>query len=468
MSEGATTIPVTRQLADFAAGLGHDDLPEEVRYRTRLFVLDGISVMLGAVAFARGNGDHCLENYLEMTAPPGAATIVGMKRTTTPMMAAFANGTMSEVLDCQDTNIDCRIHNGAAVIPAALAMGEVVDASGADLMAAVVAGYEVGCRLAKATQPNHWYAGFQITGTFNTCGAAATAGRLLGFGAEDMAAALGTSGFILPISNGDNVFKGHSIKPIHGGQPALCGISSAYLAKAGYRAGPLEGEPPRFHAALHILGESNPDLEEAVRAIGTLWHSLEVGFKPYPVGLFNIGPVELILAMLGEAPIDTDRIESVLVRTYHDARKFTGEKYTTPDSNFVDAYLSMPYCVAVTLIDGEMTPGQLSDARLIDPAIHALAARIKVVEVEEMNAMYPRDWPLEITIRMTDGSERKRRIDQVKWSPRIPPLWPEMAAKLRAMGEPVIGAARCGEIIDFVETLDGAKSVLPLMAMLRP
>ena len=73
-----------------------------------------------------------------------------------------------------------------------------------------------------------------------------------------MAAALGISGFIIPVSNGDNVFKGHSIKPIHGGQPALCGISSAYLAKAGYKSGPLEGEPPRYHAPLFILGEPNP------------------------------------------------------------------------------------------------------------------------------------------------------------------------------------------------------------------
>ena len=70
-------------------------------------------------------------------------------------------------------------------------------------------------------------------------------------------------------------------------------------------------------------------LEEAVRGIGEHWHSLEVGFKPYPVGLFNIGPVEACLAMLGEAPVDVGQIEAVNIETYHDARKFTGEKYTT-------------------------------------------------------------------------------------------------------------------------------------------
>ena len=151
MPDGTETkINVTQQLAELSAGLNHDALPEEVRYRTRLFVLDGISVMLGAVAFAKSNQDRCLESYMDMMAPPGDCTVVGTARTTTPMMAGFANGTMSEVLDCQDTNIDCRIHNGSAIIPAALNMGEVTDASGADVMAATVAGYEVGCRLAKA------------------------------------------------------------------------------------------------------------------------------------------------------------------------------------------------------------------------------------------------------------------------------------------------------------------------------
>ena len=465
--ETKPTVDVTRQLAALSASLDHEALPEEVRYRTRLFVLDGIAVMLGAVGFAEFNRDRCLEDYLDMTAPPGGSTVVGTSRTTTPMMAAFANGTMSEVLDCQDTNIDCRIHNGAAVIPAALVMAEETGASGPDLMAAVVAGYEVGCRLGKANQPAHWYSGFQITGTYNTCGAAASAGRLLGLDSEAMYAALGISGFIIPVSNGDNVFKGHSIKPIHGGQPAMCGISAAYLAQAGYRAGPLEGEPPRYHAPLYILGNPEPDLEEAVRDIGEHWHSLEVGFKPYPVGLFNIGPVEACLAMLDEAPIDADRIEAVTIETYHDARKFTGEKYTTTRSNYVDAHLSMPCSVAVTLMDGEMTPRQLTDDRLRDPAVHKLAAKVKVIESEAMNRQYPHEWPLTVTIRLADGSRRRHHIQQVKWSPRLPPVWEEMAAKFHAMGDSVIGSDRCDQVVEFVANLDTAESVRPLLELVR-
>jgi 2-methylcitrate dehydratase PrpD len=465
MHEGDEQPRVTDRLAAFSAALSYDDLPDQVRARARLFVLDGIGVMLGAVAFAEHEGDHTLEAYLDAVAPDGSATVVGTPRMTSPMMAGFANGTRSEVLDSQDTNIECRIHNGAAIIPTALAMGEVTDASGRDVMAAAVAGYEVGCRLAKAIQPAHWYAGFQITGTYNTCGSAATAGRLLGFNAEEMAAGLGISGFILPISNGDNVFKGHSIKPVHGGQPALCGISAAYLAKAGYRAGPLEGEPPRYHAALHILGCDRPDLAESVRDIGERWHSLEVGFKPYPVGLFINGPVEVCLALLAEAPIRAEDVQDALITTYHDGCKFTGEKYTTTRSNYVDAHLSMPYCVAVTLTDGAMSWQQLTGARLADPAVHELASRVKVVESDAMNRMYPHEWPLEVEVRLRDGSVRSKRVDQVRWSPRRPPTWPEMSVKFHAMADPVLGAERAQQAIDLVAGLDDAASIKPLLRL---
>ena len=202
-----------------------------------------------------------------------------------------------------------------------------------------------------------------------------------------------------------------------------------------------------------------------MRGLGEVWNVLEVGFKPYPVGLFIIGPVEICLDLMAEAPIDPAAIDTVAVRTYHDAWNFTGEKYTTTDSNYVDAHLSMPYIVAVTLTDGKMTPAQLSRDRLSDPAVHALAARVTVVEVDEMNAMYPHEWPVEVEVRLKDGTARKRRIDQVKWSPRRPPPWDEVAEKFIAMGEPVIGAERAKQAIDFVAALDDAPSVAPLMKL---
>lgn len=96
------TVNVTEQLAAFTSSLTLDDVPKPLREECRLFVLDAISVMTGAAHFARMNGDVTLATYLHATAAPGPATVVGHGLDTTVMMAAFGNGTLSEVLDCQD------------------------------------------------------------------------------------------------------------------------------------------------------------------------------------------------------------------------------------------------------------------------------------------------------------------------------------------------------------------------------
>jgi 2-methylcitrate dehydratase PrpD len=303
----------TDRLAAFAAELRYEDLPEAMRVRARMAVLDALAIMLGAVDFARGNGDHELETYLRLVAPQGPATVVGLGRKTSPMLAAFAGGVLCEVLDCSDCNLTARIHNGPAIVPTVLALAEAEGATGREAMTALIAGYEIGTRLGHAIQPAHWYRGFQITGTMNTPAAAATAARLLGLDAAGIAAAIGIGGFIMPVSNGDNVFNGHSAKPIHGGQPALCGISAAYLAQAGYRAGPLEGEPPRYHAALHVLSDGKPDLERMLAGLGERWVSEELAFKPYPIGLLNVAPVEICLIERAERDIDPAKVEAVEV-----------------------------------------------------------------------------------------------------------------------------------------------------------
>lgn len=128
----------------------------------------------------------------------------------------------------------------------------------------------------------------------------------------------------------------------------------------------------------------------------------------------------------------------------------------------------MPFSIAVTLSDGEMTPRQLAAKRLRDPAVHELASRVKVVESEAMNQRYPREWPLEIAVTLNDGRILTHRLDNVKWSPRRPPVWSEMVAKFIRMAEPVIGTKRSAKVVEFVADVQAAPSVMPLMELLKP
>ena len=459
-------MPITTRFARFAAEFQLQDAPEDLRDRMKMALLDALAIMLGAAYFARVNGDRELTEYLNATAPAGPATVVGHGLRTTAMMAAFANGTLCEVLDCQDCNLTARIHNGAAVTPAVLALAETNGASGGDVLAAMLVGFEIGTRLGHAVQPAHWHSGFQITGTYNTCAAAAAAGRMLGLDAEAMESAIGASGFIMPVSHGDMIFKGHSVKPIHGGQAALCGIEAANLAKAGYRAGPLEGEPPRRHAVLRILGEPDPDLDRAVEGLGEVWTTRELAFKPYPIGLLIIGPVEIVLDQLAERRLRPEEIRSVEVRTFEAGVTFTGGKYTTVDSNFVDAHLSIPFCLSAALTDREMTVRQLGTERLRDPRLHALARRVTVTEDPAMTERFPYEWPATVAVTLNDGTVCEGRVDQVKWSPRRPPSWDDIVEKFITLGAPIIGsdAHRVVEEVAAIESLD---TVAPLMEAVR-
>lgn len=458
-------IDVTKQLAAFTSSLTIDQVPEPLRKKCRFFVLDAVSVMAGAALFAQDNHDTILSNYLKVAAPPGPATVVGYGIDTSAMMAAFGNGTLSEVLDCQDTNLWVRSHNGTPVIPVALALSEERRLPWGELVPAIIAGYEVHTRLLLGIQPSHWYNGFQGTGTFGTSGAAATAARLLKLDAEQASAALGASGFIMPVSNGDNQFKGHNIKPVHGGQAAMSGISSALLAQAGYRAGPLEGEPPRYHAALQILA-TDRDLDKCVSGLGKKWHSMEVAFKPFPIGHLIIGAVEATL-FLRKKGIDAKKVNSVRVTTFGDAVTYTGKKYTSVASNHVDAHLSIPFSVAVSLIDGQLTVDQLSSKRLKDPFVHELAGKVVCEADADMSRAFPAKWPVEVSITMADGAIHSHRIEDVMWSPQRPPTWDELCRKFHVMADRLLGADAVDQAIRFMEKIDDASDLRPLMKLVK-
>lgn len=466
MTTEGETLMMTRRLAEFAVKVNYDMLPETVRLRARMSLLDGLAIMIGAVGFARHTGDRLLENYMELAGMPGGATAIGYGRRLAPMLAAFVNGTSSEVLDFSDCILTARNHPGATILPAALALVEGRKVSGKTFITAMMTAYEVHTRIGHAIQPSHWFRGFQCTGTIGTSGAAVAAALLLGLDAKGMADALGASGFIMPVSNGDNVFRGHSIKPIHGGQGASAGLSAALLAAAGFSAGPLEGEPPRYHAALRLMSDGVVDEKRSIADMGTDWRCLELAYKPYPIGLLNIGPVELCIEMVLQDKVDADTIERIEVLTYKEAAHFVG-KYTTTESSYIDCYLSLPYCIAVSLYDGMLGVEQLEAHRVRDPKVHDLARRTSFAEDPEMSKRYPHEWPVAITLHLRGGGRVSRRVDEVKWSPRRPPSWDELIEKFLPLAEPVIGKERSARTIEFVAGLDQAADMAPLMDLVR-
>ena len=169
----------TATLAAYVADLKFSDIPPEVLERAKVLTLD----FLGSTIRARRDAESTpsLMKMLEALAldGKGEATVFGDSKTWTPAVAALLNGALGHSLDFDDTHADSSLHPSAPVVPAAFAVGEMVGASGRDVLTAIVAGYEVCCRLGNALDPTSHYArGFHPTATAGTYGAAAAAAKL--------------------------------------------------------------------------------------------------------------------------------------------------------------------------------------------------------------------------------------------------------------------------------------------------
>src|SRR5215831_20661178 len=166
----------TKALASFAADLDPAALPAEVRQKLGWLLLDYLRVCsIGA----RLPWSGWARRYVDVVGKAGAAHVLFSPRRLNPQHATFLNVAYGASFDGDDTHVGAMLHPGVAVWSAALATAEHVGGSGADVVAAVVAGYETAIRIGLAVQPSHFRRGFQSTGTCDGFAAAAAAGRLL-------------------------------------------------------------------------------------------------------------------------------------------------------------------------------------------------------------------------------------------------------------------------------------------------
>src|SRR5271165_3331080 len=255
---------VTSQLAEFCASIKLAALPPEVVTRARFLVLD----LVGNIVRARHDAESTasfVSTIRAMGMATGNSGVFGDAARYSPVGAAFLNGALAHSLDFDDTHAAGSLHPGAPVIPAALAAGEMVGASGADVLAAIVAGYEITCRVALALPAGeHYDRGFHPTATCGAFGAAAAAGRVFGLDAAGVASALGIA---LSQAAGSLQFlaNGAWTKRFQVGWAAMNGLAAATMAREGVKgaAEAIEGK----HGFLHAYAP-NPIPDRALKDLG--------------------------------------------------------------------------------------------------------------------------------------------------------------------------------------------------------
>lgn len=456
-------MSVTRTLSAYSAGISLARLPAEVVARARFLVLD----LVGNIVRARHDAESTpalLSAAAALGLTGGACGVFGDAGRYTPAGAALLNGALGHSLDFDDTHAAASLHPGAPVIPAALAAGELAGTSGADVLAAIVAGYEVTCRIALALPAGEHYArGFHPTATCGAFGAAAAAGRVFGLDEAAIASALGIA---LSQAAGSLQFlaNGAWTKRFQVGWAAMAGLAAATLAREGFKgaADALEGKAGFMRAYA-----PNPEPERALAGLGTVFELMKTAVKPYPSCRYGHAGIDAMLALRAEHGLRPEEVESVTYGTSRSGMILVGEpaeKRANPQ-NIVDGQFSGPFVLAAALATGKM--GWDSYDALFDPTIRALLPRIRVANDADVEAEFPANMAGKVTLSAR-GQVFERMVVVPKGEPDNFLSEAELRAKFAGLTERVLGAAGAKRLADAVLAIDQASAIAPLIRLAEP
>ncbi|MGH7121913.1 MAG: MmgE/PrpD family protein [Acetobacteraceae bacterium] len=456
-------MPVTQELAAFTAGLRLEKLPPQVVERSRFFVLD----LIGNIVRARAEAESTpalLTGIAALGLGRGSAGVFGDPARYTPMGAALLNATLGHSLDFDDTHAAGSLHPGVTAIPAALAAGEMRGATGADVLAGIVAGYEVSCRLARALPAGEHYArGFHPTATCGTFGAAAAAGRVFGLAPEALQSAFGIA---LSQSAGSLAFlaDGAWTKRFQVGWAAMSGLAAATFAREGFK-GPLTALEGR-HGFLHAYAPS-PHPERALENLGADYEIMHTAVKPYPSCRFGHAGIDAALALRLAHELRGEEIEAVRLGTSQAGMRLIGEpaEQKADPKNVVDGQFSGPFVLAVALATGRMT---WDSYRLLnDPIVRGLLPKIRCEQDAEIEALLPRQMGGKVTIRAR-GQQFEKIVQVPKGEPESFLTEAEIRDKFASLSAPILGGARTAALADAALGIAGLADVASLLRAGQP
>ncbi|MFC7476368.1 MmgE/PrpD family protein [Dankookia sp. GCM10030260] len=393
-------------IAGFAAGLDYAAIPEAVRERARIQMLDAVGVGFAANAFP-----FAAKAMAGIAALGGAGecSVVGRPERLPLRDAALANGVLMHGLDFDDTHLASIVHASVATLPCALALGEHLDADGETLMAAYVAGMEVAIRIGLAARGGFHHAGFHGTGVIAHFSSTVVAARLLGLTAAQLVSA---QGIAASTASGVQVFleEGAWTKRFHPGWGAVAGITAATLAKHGFvgPTRPYEGKFGLFqsHLQAHL---QDADLAQLSAGLGTDWKLAETAIKPYPVCHFAHGAADAAIALQAEG-LDVDAIRSIRILLPAPTLPIIAEPVAAkarPQTEYA-AKFSAPFIVATCLRLGHFGLGELRPAAMADERTLALCARTTCAADPETG--YPDYFSGGVELEMQDGSRRRHHV----------------------------------------------------------
>ena len=444
---------ITQQLSEYVAAASGRNLPPEVAAKAKHHILDTIGAMVSGSKLRPG---RLAIKHARTQRGKREATVIGSNLMLPAITAALVNGILAHADETDDTHWRSRTHPGCAIIPAALAIGERENKDGRTLINAVVAGYDVGCRLTLAlgVRQTGWHSTHSIGGTF---GAAAAASVLAGLDAKEIRWALSyaaqqASGVRSWVADSEHIEKAFDF----GGMPARNGVTAAVLVQCGFTgmADAFEGEK-NFLAAY----SPSPEPQKLLEGLGSRYEIMQTSIKRFPVGAPIQAAAEALELIQQKHNLRPESVAKLTVRLTRDGAETVNNRLM-PDIN-------LQYIMAVMVLDGGLSFDAAHDyRRMKEKKVREMMARIELVADESLfQPSAPRPAIVEITTR--SGETLREHVTHARGTPENPMSDEEVEKKALDLMAPVLGDARARELIDKIRALESLPSIRDLTSLLR-
>jgi len=430
-------------LVEYMLAARHGPLPAEVIQKGKSHLLDSLAAIVSGSTLKPGKLG--LQHARELGGKE-ACSVLGSNFKTTPILAAFANGMSGHADETDDST--SQLHPGCAIVPAALAMGELKNRGGEALLRAVILGYDIGFRFHQAFEP-------RSTSFGATFGCTAAASALAEFDALELChavsyAAQQASGSRAWVGDDDHIEKAFD----YAGMPARNGVTAALLINSGFTGNRdvLEGD----QGIVKTLAPCDP--AKILADLGQRFTITSCLVKKYPVGSPMMEAVDATLAMLSKQAIAPDEIVKVVARIPESGARTVNNR-KMPDVN-------VQYMVASILIDGKLTFESAHDyERFRNPRVLALKEKVQLIGDEAMERSGHRFQGL-VEVTLKDGKTLREHVIGCRGRPENPMSPEEIERKALWLLEPVLGKKNSEQIVDSIRSIEKVINVRDLTKLM--
>jgi len=440
------------RLGQYAVEVSAADLSPEVTHAAKRCVLDWLSATIpGGVE----NPARLIAAALDEEVGAGSAKLIPDGTRTVPRTAALINGSAAHTLEVDDIYRDAIYHPGPPVIAAALAAGQARALSGCDLIAAVVAGYEVSNRIGRAVQPRH-YDYWHTTGTVGAFGAAAASARALNLNTSQAKHVIANAATFAAALQ--QAFRSDAMsKALHAGRAAETGLLCALMAERGVTGADnmLEGERGFGNAM-----SENVDWEATFADLGESFTITRMTQKNHCCCGHTFAAIDGVLEICQAHDLRADEIEKISVGTYAKALEVCGNRY--PQTPY-EAKFSLAYVSAMAALEGSARLAAFSTEWLEDSNLRALMECVDLHVDPRAEDVFPGHRSAFVEIQVKDGRTFDHHAPTRKGDPDAPLSDEELENKFRELAGTVLDDAQMTDVIERVWNLEKLQDVNSLI-----